>query len=397
MAFPTVNQRIRIVLIAGEPSGDFLGAGLMRALRTAMPRPVEFSGVGGPLMAAEGLQSLFDYSDLSLIGAAELLPHLRKIFRRIDQCAAHVEEIAPEILLTIDVPGFAKRVARRVRSARRFAGAKPAIVHMVAPSVWAYKPKRAEEFAAIYDMLLALLPFEPPYFEAVGLPCRFVGHPVAWEWRSKGDGPAFREAHGIAPGAKLLGVFLGSRAGEITRHWAIFRESVQHLAEMHPTLTCILPIPESRRAQVEFLLAQEGWPTQITIIDPATEKKDAFAAIDAALAKSGTVSLELALAGVPMVVAYKVAAFTGWLVKRWIKIPYVALPNILAGRFVVPELIQEHCTVEKLLPALAALLDDSGPGTEQQRELAPVLATLLPEDGHNPSILAAKQLLDVLG
>lgn len=390
-----VNNKIRITLLAGEPSGDFLGANLMRAIRTVMPRPVEFSGVGGPMMVREGLNSLFDYSDLSLIGAAELLPHLRMIYRRIDTMVEHIDQTKPDLFVTIDVPGFARRVVKRVREAR-LPGHHPRLVHIVAPSVWAYKPKRAEHFAALYDMLLALLPFEPPYFEAVGLPCRFIGHPVAWDWREKGDGAMFREEHNIPPQARLLGVFLGSRAGEIVRHWPIFRETVQQLALSQPDLACILPLPAARRAQVEFLMAQEPWPTPFTIIDPTLEKKNAFAALDAALAKSGTVTLELGLAGVPMVVAYKVAAFTGWLVKRLFKIPYVSLPNILAGRFVVPELIQQNCTVEKLVPALAALLDDSGLGAKQREELAPVLATLLPQDGHNPSVLAAKQLLDVL-
>lgn len=395
MANPQVSNKIRIVLLAGEPSGDFLGANLMRAIRTVMPRPVEFTGVGGPMMIREGLVSLFDYSDLSLIGAAELLPHLRMIYRRIDTMVEHIHRTGPDLFVTIDVPGFARRVVKRVRAAR-LPGQGPRLVHIVAPSVWAYKPKRAEHFAQLYDMLLALLPFEPPYFEAVGLPCRFIGHPVAWDWREKGDGASFREEHKIAPDAKLLGVFLGSRGGEITRHWPIFRETVQQLALTHPDLACIIPLPAARRAQVEFLMAQEPWPTPFTIIDPGLDKKNAFAAMDAALAKSGTVTVELGLAGVPMVVAYKVSAFTGWLVRKLFLIPYLSLPNILAGKFVVPEMLQGDCAPEKLVPALSALLDDSGLAEKQRAEVAPALAQLLPADGHNPSVLAAKQLLDVL-
>ncbi len=368
----------------------------MRAIRTVFPRPVEFSGVGGPMMAREGLNSLFDYSDLSLIGAAELLPHLRMIYRRIDTMVEHIHATGPDLFVTIDVPGFARRVVKRVRAAR-LPGQGPRLVHIVAPSVWAYKPKRAEHFAELYDMLLALLPFEPPYFEAVGLPCRFIGHPVAWEWRTKGDGAAFREEHKIAAQAKLLGVFLGSRRGEIVRHWSIFRETVQQLALNHPDLVCILPLPAARRAQVDFLMAQEPWPTPYTLIDAGFDKKDAFAAMDAALAKSGTVSLELGLAGVPMVVAYKVAAFTGWLVRKLFLIPYISLPNVLAGKFVVPEMLQADCAPEKLAPALDALLNNSGLGIKQREDMAAALATLLPADGHNPSVLAAKQLLDVLG
>ena len=386
----------KIFLIAGEPSGDFLGANMMAALRTVLPKPVQFYGIGGPEMTREGLVSLFDYSELTLLGAAELLPHLPRIFRRISQTVEKIHEITPDLVLSIDSPGFCLRVCERVRDARRFAGQKPALAHMVAPSVWAYKPKRAEHFAQIYDMLLALLPFEPPYFEAVGLPCRFIGHPVAWEWRQGGDGEAFREAHNIAEEAKILGVFLGSRAGEITRHWPIFRKTVQMLAAELPNLVTLLPVPPARRAQLDFLLKQEGWPTPYTLVDPHTEKKNAFAAMDAALAKSGTVSLELALAKVPQIVAYRVSPASAWLIRRWIKIPYVSLPNILSGKAIVPEFLQDDCAPGNLGTALLPLLRDQEAADAQIEALAPALHQLLPDDGHNPSVLAAKQLLDVL-
>jgi lipid-A-disaccharide synthase len=387
------TQPLKIYLIAGEPSGDFLGASLMHALRTAATHPVEFAGIGGPDMAAQGLSSLFDYSEISLLGAAELIPHLPNIFRRIDQTVEHILEFQPDIVVSIDSPGFAKRVVKRVRNERRFAGQKPKLVHMVAPSVWAYKPKRAEEFAALYDKMLALLPFEPPYFEAAGLPCSFIGHPVAWEWRNGGDGESFRSAHGYTERVPLLGVFLGSRSGEIIRHWPIFRAAVMKLSNDIPDLACILPVPPARRRQVEALLKQEGWPTQVTLVNPHTEKKAAFAAMNAALAKSGTVSLELALAGVPQIVAYRVAAFTAWLVRRWISIPYVSLPNILSKTMIVPELLQQDCTPNKLYEALKPLLADEALGEAQIAALKPALGQLLPENGYSPSALAAKELL----
>ena len=385
-----------IVILAGEASGDFLGAELMAALGRANPGGILFSGVGGPRMEAEGMRSLFDYNELSLMGFAELLPHLPKLQRYIHQTVEHIADAKPDAVITIDSPGFNLRVARKVRAARRFAGSKPALIHMVAPSVWAYKPKRAEKFAAVFDRLLALLPFEPAHFEASGLPCDWMGSPVAWDWRIRGDSASFKQTYHLPSENPVLGVFLGSRRGEIERHWPLFRKAVQRLQQEIPNLITVLPITPARREQVEFLLAQEGWPTAVTLVDPTNAKKNCFAALDAALAKSGTVSLELALARVAQIVAYRVHPFTAWLVRRWIRIPYVSLANILNQRAVIPELLQDDCTPAALHRALLPLLTDKHARDAQLEALAPGLKQLLPADGSNPSDVAARLIIQTI-
>src|SRR5690606_18985 len=216
------DETYRVFIVAGEPSGDALAAPLMRALRSRAPH-ISFFGVGGPLMTAEGLKSLFPMDELSVMGLFEVLPRLPRLLRRIDQTADAARRIAPDVFITVDAPDFSFRVARKLL------GTAFPKIHYVAPSVWAWRPGRAKKIAALYDHLLTLLPFEPPYFEAEGLPANFVGHSVVESGANLGDGAAFRARGGIGDSERLLMLLPGSRRGEVTRHLPIFRGVVTEL------------------------------------------------------------------------------------------------------------------------------------------------------------------------
>lgn len=383
-----MNKPTIVYLIAGEPSGDLLGAHLMRALKAAMKdKPIMFFGIGGPLMEQEGLKSLFPYHDLAVMGFAELLPHAVKLFARIAQTVDDIHGKAPHLLITIDSPGFCKRVVKKLRK-ENF---ETRYVHYVAPSVWAWKPGRAQEFAALFDHLLALLPFEPPYFEQAGLPTTFVGHPVVVETQS-GDGAAFRARHNIAPGTPLFCVLPGSRAGEIKRHLPIFARAITLLAEPYPNLAIVVPVPKHLLEVVKpyFL----GCPFRAVISAYPEDKTGGIAASNVAIVKSGTVSLEVAKARVPMVVAYRVSAVSAFIFRRLKLINLVTLVNILLGREAIPELLQENCNPVLVATACANLLSSPARAQAQQAAVEEAFAMLTPPQGA-PSELAARTVLDL--
>ncbi|MBJ2151225.1 lipid-A-disaccharide synthase [Paracoccus sp. IB05] len=356
---------MKFILIAGEPSGDRLGAALMAGLKALLPE-ARFEGVGGPAMQAEGLESAFPMEELSVMGIAEILPKYFHLKRRIRQCADLVLAERPAALITIDSPDFCLRVARIVKEAA------PEIptIHYVAPSVWAWRPGRAAKMAGVIDHVLALLPFEPPYMEAAGMSCDFVGHPVVSEpVASAAEARAFRAAHGIAPDAPLLAVLPGSRRGEVSRLLPPFGETVAGLAASCPGLRVILPTPTHLMPVVSEAVA--GWagaPVILRSPDVAT-RTAAFAAADAALAASGTVSLELAAQDCPMVIAYDMAPLTLWLMRRMIRIDTVTLVNLVSGTRTVPEFIGRDCRAPKLIPALTALLSGKSKGQEAAMRL----------------------------
>ena len=341
-----------IYIIAGEPSGDFLGGRLMAALKERTGGHVRFAGIGGAAMAAQGLQSRVPIGELAVMGVAEVLPRAAKIFRIVRETVADVLAQKPDAVVTIDSSGFTWRVAHGLR--RR--GARLPLIHYVAPMVWAWRAGRARRMARWYDHLMALLPFEPPYFAAVGLSCHYVGHPVVESGADRGDGPAFRGRHDIAPEAKLLVLLPGSRAGEVGRLLPIFRAAVEHLAARYPGLVVALPAPETVEDAVRASV--RDFPARAIVLAGGAEKYDAFAAADAALAASGTVALELAMAKTPSVVAYRVNAWTHALLKCIVKVRYANLVNLVLDRAAVPELLQDECTPEKLAAAIACLLDD---------------------------------------
>ena len=374
-----------VFLIAGEPSGDVLGGRLIAALRELTGGKLAVTGVGGEMMREQGLESLFPMEELSVMGIAEILPHLPQLLRRIRQTAAAVDQAAPDALVTIDSPDFTRRVARRVTDR-----AIPRI-HYVAPTVWAWRPWRAKGFAQDFTHLLALLPFEPPWFERVGLPCSFVGHPVIETGADKGDGPAFRARHGIAADAPVICVLPGSRRGEVGRLAGDFGLALSLLAERYPGLRPVVPTIETVAPTVRDLAA--GWPGSPIVVQGAAERYDAMAASNAALAASGTVALELALARVPTVIAYRVAPLTHFIVRRMLSTDFGNLVNIIENREIVPELIQGDCLPDRLAAALERML---GPDGEAQAEAVQPALAQLGLGGEAPARRAAQAVLDII-
>lgn len=352
-----LNPKRTFYFIAGETSGDGIGAGIVQELRNNYGDEVNIHGVGGPRMTQAGLSSLFDYSQLAIIGFTEILKHLFTVRARMRETVEDIVCKKPDMLITIDAPGFNKRVVQQVK--QRMGTDAPFCVHVVAPTVWAYKPKRAKTFAKIFDHLLVILPFEPPYFIKEGLACDYIGHPSVWEWQhATVDMEGFKRQHKIEPSDTVVGVLLGSRMSELERHWPIFAATLGQLAGSIPNLKTMMPVPSHLREWVEEHIEQ--WPTPVILVDPMHEKYAAFKSMDVALSKSGTVSLELALAEVPQIVTYQVTALSAWIIRRMIRIPYYSLINILEDRFVFPEHVQEECHEDVLAPALHQLLSASG-------------------------------------
>jgi len=374
-----MSDPLKLFLIAGEPSGDRLGAALMAGLKALAP--VEFAGVGGPLMQAEGMASLFPMEELSVMGIAEVLPKYFPLKRRIRQAAAAVLASGAEALVTIDSPDFCLRVAALVKAAR------PDLrtIHYVAPSVWAWRPGRAQKMARVIDHVLALLPFEPPYMTAAGMTCDFVGHPVAAEpLASEAEKAAFA---GQGP---LLLALPGSRRGEVTRLAPVFGEVVTRLKALHPDLRVALPTVRGVAGLVRDLTA--GWAIQPEIIEDPARKRGAFAAADVALAASGTVSLELAANACPMVVAYDMHPLTLWLMRRAALIDTVTLVNLVSETRVVPEFIGPDCRADRIASALEALLADPS----AQRVAMALTMERLGKGGEAPGLRAARSVLEAL-
>jgi lipid-A-disaccharide synthase len=371
---------VKLFLVAGEPSGDRLGAALMAGLRQLAPE-VGFAGVGGPAMAAEGLASLFPMEDLAVMGLVEVLPKYRALKRRIAQTAQAVLGSGAQALVTIDSPDFCLRVARLVRAARpRFR-----VIHYVAPSVWAWRPGRAATMAQVVDHVLALLPFEPPYMTAAGMSCDFVGHPVVAEPLADARQlEAFAARHGLVP--PWLLVLPGSRKGEVRRLAPVFGQVLAGLAPMPVVLPTVRGVAGLVRAMVA------DWPVSPLIVADAADKAAAFAGARAALAASGTVSLELAANGVPMVIAYDMNPLSRVLMQRMVRVDTVTLVNLVSETRAVPEFLGARCRAELIRPALAELLAD-GPGRGAQAQAMALTMDRLGRGGEPPGLRAARSVL----
>ncbi|SMR72002.1 lipid-A-disaccharide synthase [Aliiroseovarius halocynthiae] len=385
---------MKVFLIAGEPSGDRLGAALMAGLKTLHP-DIEFLGVGGVAMAAEGLSSRFPMSELSVMGIAEVAPKYSHLKRRIRETAEAVIKANPDVLITIDSPDFCLRVARIVKEEEiegQTFGRDIPIVHYVAPSVWAWRPKRATKMARWVDHVLALLPFEPPYMQSAGMGCDFVGHPVVAETQAD-DAAAqtFREAHGIGD-APLLLVLPGSRKGEVLRLAERFGEVIAHAKRAKPDLQVVLPMAQG----VEGLVREEVAKWSVApILIPASapdDKTAAFKAADVALAASGTVSLELAAAHTPMVIAYDMNWLSRFLIGRMLKIDTVTLVNLVSDTRAIPEFLGADCTPDRITPALLSVLD----APEVQNEAMRITMERLGRGGEAPGLRAARAVLHVV-
>ena len=375
----------RAFLIAGEPSGDRLGAALMAGLKTLAPG-IRFDGIGGPAMQAEGLASRFPMRELSVMGLWEVLPRYRALKRRIAETAQAVAETRPDVLITIDAPDFGLRVA----AAARAAWPDLATVHYVAPSVWAWRPGRAAKMAPVIDHVLALLPFEPPYMQAAGMTCDFVGHPVSTEARATPEeAAALRARLGIAPDQPLALILPGSRMGEVTRLGPRFAEALRLTRARHPGLAAFIPTVPPVAEAVRAIFPGE------TVLVDAADKRAAFAAADLALAASGTVSLELAANGVPMVIGYDMAPLTRWIMGRLTRTDTVTLVNLVAGSRTVPEYLGRACTAPALSAAMDRLLTDPAAGAAQRDAMALTMQRL-GQGGEAPGLRAARSVLDYL-
>ena len=379
-----------VFLIAGEPSGDALGGRLMAALKERCGGAIRFAGIGGERMEEQGLESLVPMHELAIMGVAEVLPRARDILRRVRETVAEIRRLRPLAVVTIDSSGFTWRVAQRLREA----GERDLLlIHYVAPMVWAWRGGRARRMARWYDHLMVLLPFEPPFFTAVGLACTYVGHPVVESGADRGDGAGFRRRHGIPADAPVVAVLPGSRRGEVGRLLAPFAGAVAILAARHSGLRLVVPTTETVASRVAE--AVESWAAPALVVRGEREKYDAFAASNAALAASGTVALELAMAGVPAVISYRVNPLTHRLLRRIVKVGHIHLLNLILGREVVPELIQGDCTPERLAGAVDALLADTTRGRTQIEACREALRKL-GLGGDSPSRRAAELVLSLI-
>lgn len=379
------DPRRRIFLIATEESGDRLGSALMKVLRQRLGDAVQFVGVGGRTMAREGLETLFPIEELSIVGFAAVIQQLPKILRLIRKTADAVATAAPDALVIIDSPDFTHRVARRVRATN------PAIpiVDYVSPSVWAWRPGRARAMLGYVDHVLGLLPFEPQEYRKLGgPPCSYVGHPLIEQLPSLRPNAAEQARRQAAP--PVLLVLPGSRRSEIRHHLDVFGRTLARLQAEGRAFDLMLPTMPHFEAVIREGVA--GWPVKPQIVVGESEKRAAFRIAHAALAKSGTVTLELALAGIPMVTAYRVGALEAFILRRAIRVSSVILANLVIGEEVIPEFLQEECTPEKLAPALAELLTDSALRRRQVDAFAR-LDAIMSTGNKSPSVLAADIVL----
>ncbi|MGI8723847.1 MAG: lipid-A-disaccharide synthase [Methyloceanibacter sp.] len=383
------GRPLRVFLIAGEHSGDALGGKLIEALRRLSRHPIELAGIGGELMEEQGCRSLFPLEELAVMSPLDVLPRLRSIYRRMRQAVDAVLIFQPNVLVILDSPEFTHQVARRVRHRNP----QIPIVDYVSPSVWAWRPWRARSMLRYVDHVMAILPFEPEvYVRLGGPPCSYVGHPLIekLDWIDALDAQGLRERLGIALDSKVLVVLPSNRGSEVKRLMDTFGETLRVLQERIGPFEVILPVVSTVRMLIDERL--QSWPLRPHLVTGETDKFTAMRLATAALAASGTVTLELSLAGTPMAVAYRVDPIARRL--RFLLIaPAVALPNLILGDKIFPELLQEDCTAENLADALAPLMQGGSLRDAQLPALAQVRSEMSIE-GDEPSKQAAKIVLD---
>ncbi len=379
-----------IYIVACEASGDQIGGLLINALKNATNGEVRFAGIGGSQMCAAGLERLFDPKELALLGIFEVLPKALHVLGRVTATLEDIETKQPDILVTIDSWGFTGRIHQRL--SRR--GSSIPRLRYVAPQVWAWRPGRAKQLSQWIDHLLALLPFEPEYFTRHGLVTSWVGHPVVESGFSEGDGALFRSRHGIDRSESVVGLLPGSRRSEVSRLLPVFSKTIERLSRNHPRLQVVMPTVESVEDLVQK--ASQNWPVGgVTVVTNNEERRDAFAACDVALAASGTVSLELAAAGVPHVIAYKVNPLSALAFRALAKTKRVNLVNIVLDRDTVPERLQKNCDAVVLAEDLNFLLINENGRAAQRADFKEALNRLTPS-GMQPSERAAEVILSLI-
>lgn len=375
-----------IYLIAGEASGDVLGSRLMDAIAARRP-DVRFAGVGDEAMAAHGLASLFPIQELALMGLVEVLPKLRRLRARLAQVTTDIAARRPDVVVTIDSPGFTLRVLRAIAPL----GIPRA--HYVAPQVWAWRESRVRHYPGLWERLLCLLPFEPEFFARHHLPASFVGHPVLESGADRGDAGRFRARHNLPAEMRVVTLMPGSRRTEVSRLLPVLGATLRRLSAVLPDLQPVVPLAGPVADAVRQ--GARHWPMAPLLVTEIEDKYDAFAASAAALTKSGTSTLELAMAGVPMLVTYRVNPLSAIAARRMLKVPYISLLNLLAGQPVLPELLQRDCAPDRLAAELRVLLQDPAAAAAQRAAFAATLPLLLPPTGL-PSQSAAAEVLALL-
>lgn len=380
---------MKIYLIAGEPSGDLLGSRFMRAMQKKTNNQVEFFGVGGESMENAGLKSLFDISDLAIMGLAEVIPSIPKVLKLIKQTVADIEAKKPDVIISIDSWSFGSRVQKAVR--KKKLGIPQ--VHYVAPQVWAWKKKRAQTMYKYVDLLMTLLPQEPKYFTPYKLDAVCVGHPVIESRVVDGDAAVFRHKYDIAEDKTIVSILPGSRHNEVSRLLPVFLDAAEQLYERHPDMHFVIPTVKTVAGRIKEMCI--GCKLPLTIVEDEDNRYNAFKASTAAIAASGTVALELAIVDVPHIVAYKVSPLSAMLAKRFLHIQFVNLSNIILGREIIPELLQERCVAGNIRSYIEGLLNHND-WYDKQIDGFKKLRTLLGMGNQTPSEKACDVILELL-
>lgn len=379
----------KIYLIAGEPSGDLLGSRLMKALKKATNGEVEFYGLGGDTMEREGLKPLFDISDLAIMGIMEIIPSIPKILRHIKTTINDIMRVQPDVVITIDSWSFSARIHQALR--KKKTGIPQ--IHYVAPQVWAWKKKRAKTMYKYIDHLLTLFPYEPKYFTPYKLPTDFIGHPVIESEAVHGDAKAFHKKFNVSFGKRIVAILPGSRHTEVSRLLPVFLEAADKIYAENPDVCFVIPTVQTVSGAVKLMAEKSKLP--IIITETESDRYNAFKASTAAIAASGTVALELAILDVPHIVAYKVSAFSAFLLRRFLKIQFVNLSNILLGREIVPELLQERCVSGNIKTYIDQILRQ-GDLLERQNEGFKKVREVLGFGEQAPSETAAQIVLNIV-
>ena len=374
-------------MIAGEASGDALGGPLIRALKK---RNIEVTGIGGHFMEAEGLKSLLPMDQLCVMGLFEVIKHLPRLLKLMNAVVLEIEKANPDVVVTIDLPDFNFRVAKMLKKRGRFQGK---IVHYVAPSVWAWRPKRAEKVAQFLDGMMCLFPFEPKFFEPHGLNAVYVGHPLIVNDHTK-KCDDFRELYNLQKDSRVVGIYLGSRVAEIQKHKDIFRDLILFLKQQDKTIEFLVPsLPDMQFNALRAMSDMEVCPI---VLNDEQNKWDVMRACDMAIAVSGTVGLELSYMNIPHVVMYKANFWTGLIVRLVIKTRFVHLANIILDKGVVPEFLQGRCSSLFIATELAKMIKDPEVLNAQKASFEELRETM--KDGlekANPSDHAANFLLNI--
>ena len=385
----TTSNKLKVYLIAGEPSGDLLGSRLMRALRKKTNNNIEFYGLGGDTMEQEGLKPLFDISELAVMGLVEVIPSIPRVLRRIKQTIQDIIRKKPDVVITIDSWSFCSRIHKGLRKLNT----NIKQIHYVAPQVWAWKKRRAKTMYKYVDELLTLLPNEPEYFTKHNLKTIFVGHPVIESAALTADGNIFRKKYNIDGNKQIISVLPGSRHNEVSKLLPDFIAAARILYEQNPDIFFALPTVKTVVNRVKHMIKGTNLP--IAVLETEADRYSAFQASSAAIAASGTVALELAICNIPHIIAYKVSPLTYLMAKYLVKLRFVNLTNILLKRLVVPELLQEKCTPKNIVYHINELLKN-GKAYDNQMQGFSEAKDYLSNGSQTPSENAADAILDML-